>query len=130
MLKFVLRVHSPLFFGLGAVSETFRYLKIIKTTNNQSFLLRRGSLILVAKPSFTLPVSYFVNEFRGQELHRVQQVVMSRMFSMPRSEVVKNYMLNSAEHEILNACKYKIIKKCSFFQAQVAYNAIFPAHKC
>ena len=29
-------------------------------------------------------------------------------------------MLNSAEHEILNAQKYKIIIKFSFFQAQVS----------
>ena len=29
-------------------------------------------------------------------------------------------MLNSAEHEILNARKYKNIKKCSFFLAQIS----------
>ena len=30
------------------------------------------------------------------------------------------FMLNSAEHEILNAHKYKNIKKFSFFQAQIS----------
>ena len=65
-------------------------------------------------------------------------------------------MLNSAEHEILNVHKYKIIKKFSFFTgldsmfykriilthknwklssvqvfwARLAYNDIFHAHKC
>ena len=32
----------------------------------------------------------------------------------------KNFMLNSAEHEISNAHKYKSTKKGSFFQAQVS----------
>ena len=36
----------------------------------------------------------------------------------PGPEVIKLFMLNSAEHEILNAHKYKITKKFSFFQAQ------------
>ena len=30
------------------------------------------------------------------------------------------FMLNSVEHEILNAHKYKNIKKSSFFQAQIS----------
>ena len=42
----------------------------------------------------------------------------------------KNLMLNSAEHETLNAHKHENIKKFSFFQAQVSFNVIFPAHKC
>ena len=33
----------------------------------------------------------------------------------PGPEVIKKVMLNSGEHEILNAYKYKIIKKLSFF---------------
>ena len=36
----------------------------------------------------------------------------------PGPEVIKPFMLNSAEHEILNAHKYKNTKKFSFFQAQ------------
>ena len=36
-------------------------------------------------------------------------------------EVIKLFfMLNSVEHEILNAHKYKNIKKISFFQAQTS----------
>ena len=38
-------------------------------------------------------------------------------------------MLNSAEHEILNAHKFKTIKKFSIYQAQISIEAIFPAHK-
>ena len=46
-------------------------------------------------------------------------------------EVIKlSFMLNSAEYEILNAHKYKSIKKISIFHAQISYNAVFPAHKC
>ena len=38
------------------------------------------------------------------------------------------FMLNSAEHENLNAHKYKNIKKFTLFR--FAENAILPAHKC
>ena len=42
-----------------------------------------------------------------------------RVWSGP--EVVKKFMLNSAEHEIYNAHIYKNIKKkISFFQAQIS----------
>ena len=34
-------------------------------------------------------------------------------------------MLNSAEHEILNAYKYKNIKKFSIFQAQINLKMLF-----
>ena len=34
-------------------------------------------------------------------------------------------MLNSDEHEILNAHKYKNIKKFSFFQTQISREAFF-----
>ena len=40
------------------------------------------------------------------------------------------FMLNSADHEILNAHKYKNIKKLSIFQAQISLECNFPAHKC
>ena len=33
----------------------------------------------------------------------------------PSPEVIKNFMLNSTEHDILDAHKYKNIKKLSFF---------------
>ena len=39
-------------------------------------------------------------------------------------------MLNSVEHEISNAHKYKIIKKFSLFQAQISLERFFSAHKC
>ena len=38
----------------------------------------------------------------------------------PGLEVIKNFMLNSTEHEILNAHKYKNIKKLSIFQVQIS----------
>ena len=40
-------------------------------------------------------------------------------------EVIKNFMLNSAEHEILNAYKCKNIKKFSIFQAQISPECYF-----
>ena len=40
------------------------------------------------------------------------------------------FMLNSVEHEILNAHKYKNIKKFGLFRVRLAKNAIFSAHKC
>ena len=44
----------------------------------------------------------------------------------PGPEVIKLFfMLNSAEHEILNARKYKNIKKFSFFQAQISLECYF-----
>ena len=43
----------------------------------------------------------------------------------PGPEVIKKIMLNSAEHEILNAHKYKNIKKFSLFsQAQIQRGGI------
>ena len=38
-------------------------------------------------------------------------------------------MLNSTEHEILNAHKYENIKKLSIIQAPISLEAIFPAQK-
>ena len=35
------------------------------------------------------------------------------------------FMLNSAEHEILNVHKYKNIKKVSFYQAQISLECYF-----
>ena len=35
------------------------------------------------------------------------------------------FMLNSVEHEILNAHKYKHIKKFGFFQAQISLECYF-----
>ena len=44
----------------------------------------------------------------------------------PSPEVIKLFfMLNSAEHEILNVHKYKNIKKLSIFQAQVSLECYF-----
>ena len=37
----------------------------------------------------------------------------------------KTFMLNSAEHEILNAHKYKNIKKLSIFQAHISLECYF-----
>ena len=41
------------------------------------------------------------------------------------------FILNSVEHEIFNARKYKNIKKFGFFKAQIGLECYFPpAHKC
>ena len=40
------------------------------------------------------------------------------------------FMLSSAEHEILNAHKYKISRNSAFFQTQISRECYFPAHKC
>ena len=40
------------------------------------------------------------------------------------------FLLNSAEHEILNADKYKNKKKSAFFQAHISQEGFFPPHKC
>ena len=42
----------------------------------------------------------------------------------------KTFVLNSTEHEILNAPKYKNINKFSFFQAHISQECYFPTHKC
>ena len=44
-------------------------------------------------------------------------------------EITKKIMFNSAEHEILNAHKYKNIKKFSILQAQMSIEYYFSAHK-
>ena len=46
----------------------------------------------------------------------------------PGSEVIKKYMLSSAEHEILNAHKYKNIKKFGFLGSYISLELYFPAH--
>ena len=38
---------------------------------------------------------------------------------------IKKFMLNSAEHEILDVPKYKNIKKFSFFQGQISQQCYF-----
>ena len=40
------------------------------------------------------------------------------------------FMLKSVEHEILNAHKYKNIKKFGLFKAQLSLECYFPAHTC
>ena len=40
-------------------------------------------------------------------------------------KVIKLFMLNSTEHEILNAHKYEIVKKFSILQAQISLECYF-----
>ena len=40
------------------------------------------------------------------------------------------FMLNSVEHEILNAYKYKKYQEIQLFQTQISRECIFPANKC
>ena len=44
-------------------------------------------------------------------------------------EAIKNFMLNSAEHEFLNAHRYKNIKKFSISQAQISLECYFSCSK-
>ena len=46
------------------------------------------------------------------------------MYFSPGPEVIKLFVLNSAEHEILNAKKYKI-SRYSAFKGQICLDAIF-----
>ena len=49
-----------------------------------------------------------------------------KMSILIRPRVYKTFfMLNSVEHEILNAHKYKNIKKLSFFQTQISRKCYF-----
>ena len=45
-------------------------------------------------------------------------------------EVIIFFMLNSAEHEILDVHKYKYVKKLSHFHTQISLKCYFSAHKC
>ena len=40
------------------------------------------------------------------------------------------FLLNSAKHEIIYAHMHKNKKKCSFSQARISIECLFPAHKC
>ena len=50
------------------------------------------------------------------------------LFMSPGPEVTKIFMLNSAEHEVLNAFRYKSIKKFSIFQAQISIELLAYEH--
>ena len=56
---------------------------------------------------------------------------LSRMTKPGPEVIILFFMLSSVEHEILNAYKYKNVKKFSFFfKFMLGENAIFPAIKC
>ena len=63
---------------------------------------------------------------------------MTHSHSLVRASPRKNkprgyktfFMLNSTEHEILNAHKYKNINKFAIFKAQISLECYFPAHTC
>ena len=53
------------------------------------------------------------------------------MISYTGPELYNFFMLNSAEHEILNALKHKNIKKFSIFKDPISLEcSFFPAHTC
>ena len=66
------------------------------------------------KPEFNSSIRRYVLKHAG--------VVVKRMWAQDYETF---FMLNSAEQEILNAPKYKNIKKCSFFQAQISLECYF-----
>ena len=56
---------------------------------------------------------------------------LSSGFFLPWSRGYKTFfVLNSAEHEILNNHKHENIKKFSIFQAQISLECYCPANKC
>ena len=63
----------------------------------------------------------------------MRQVLFYSPFCLP-SDWPRGYntffVLNSIEHEILNAYKYKNIKKLGLFKVQITRECYFPAHKC
>ena len=65
----------------------------------------------------------------------LEEFVFMFLFTRLWSHIIENisrargyktfFMLNSVEHEILNAHKYKNIKKYSFFQAKISGEGYF-----
>ena len=53
-------------------------------------------------------------------LNFIQNQNLSIVSPRPRSEVIKIFMLISAEYEIINNHKHKNIKKINIFQAQIS----------
>ena len=87
-------------------------------------------LLAEARTYFTFPGFLNLSLMVAYTLHFLNKLFCDNAqtgpeVSSPGPEVIKKIMLSLAEHEILNACKYKIIKKLSFYQAQISYNAFF-----
>ena len=61
----------------------------------------------------------------GFSLYVVFIIFFTNLMIGSGSGVVKMFMLRLAEHEILNAHKYKNIKKFSIFQAEVSAECYF-----
>ena len=70
ILFILLQVHAQLqHFGVGAVSETFSYLKmIIKNKSKVVSSEMSVPFILSQNLPITVPISFIINDFRGQSL--------------------------------------------------------------
>ena len=68
-------------------------------------------------------------EVEGAEEYREANKMIQKAVKKPKEIRARGYktffMLHSAEREILNAHKYKYIKKFSFFQAQISLECYF-----
>ena len=72
---------------------------------------------------WVLQATYIILSVRRKHLNLAYKTDRARGYKT-------SFMLNSVEHKISNAHKYKNIKKFRFFRLRQAENAIFPAHKC
>ena len=71
-----------------------------------------------------------VSDCFNQNLHSSPGELHCLLLEQSGREVIKLFfMLNSAEHETLNAHTHKISRNSAFFQDQPR-NVIFPAHTC
>ena len=66
----------------------------------------------LAKDIIKKVLCHFDNQITGMHGAAINKTMDNIL--QPSPEVIKNFMLNSAEHEILNAHNYNNIKKLSF----------------
>ena len=83
-----------------------------------------GTLSYFCLPSLKKGVNTYMEKMHSKFFPLRVDPLLERFCSPGKQtrsrEYKKNFMLNSAEHEILKANKYKNIKKISFFQAQMS----------
>ena len=105
---------DPSYKIFGTVSERKKKLCLITEEIQYPFTLKFGQV-------------YFYLSADASENCLLQEWQTVQTQIRPRS--YKTFlMLNSAEHEIPNACKYENSRNSAFFRLRYPYNAIFPAH--
>ena len=73
-----------------------------------------------------------VNGLKNFPFSVIEQIIYFLVINLKAGPVVIKsfFMLNSAEHGISNAHKYKSIKKLRYFNAQISLKCYFSSHKC